>query len=348
MYMKSFINLQKLQPGDQVAVISPSAGLPGLFPWVQDLGLERLQDIFQLVPKEYPTTRQMGSTLEDRARDIMAAFSDPQNKAVFASIGGEDQIKLIKLLDPKVLTDSPKPFFGYSDNTHLHNFLWSLGIPSYYGGGIMTEFAFQQEIPTMNIKYLRQALFESGELEVDASAEYCDIGLDWSVKENLSKPRQFEPNDGLQWNGKGSAEGVLWGGCVESLIVQCTTEKYLPSKQDLEGTILFIETAEDLPEAWIVEYLLTGFGERGWLDVFQAVLVGRPKAWEFDKPNNAEQKAAYKKQQRDTVVRTIREYNTTIPIVQNLDFGHTAPQIVMPYGRAAKVDASSQKITLTY
>ncbi len=346
--MKTFLKLPKLKPGDQVGIVSPSAGLPGLFPWVQDLGLERLQNVFQLTPKEYRTTRQMGSSLEDRAQDIMAAFSDQVNKAVFASIGGEDQIKLIKLLDPKVFTDNPKPFFGYSDNTHLHNFLWGLGIPSYYGGGIMTELAFQQKIPDLTIKYLNQALFETGELEVESSSEFNDIGLDWSAKENLDKPRQFEPNDGPQWDGNKSAEGILWGGCVESLIVQCSTEKYLPKQEDLEGTILFIETAEDIPDAWIIEYLLTGFGERGWFDVFQGVLVGRPKSWEFDKQNSPEQKVAYKKQQRETIVKTVREYNVNIPIVQNLDFGHTAPQIVMPYGGLARIDSTAHRIILTY
>ena len=346
--MKQFVSLSKLVAGDQVAVISPSAGLPGLFPWVQDLGLTRMRDVFSLVPKEYPTTREMGSSLEDRARDVMAAFSDPANKAVFASIGGADQIKLIKLLDPAVFLAHPKPFFGYSDNTHFHNFLWSLCIPSYYGGSVMTELGFQGHIPEITTKYLKHALFEKGSVAADISADYNDIGLDWSAQENLDEQRIFEPNDGGFWDGDVNAEGTLWGGCVESLIVQCSTGIYLPSSDDLEGTILFIETAEDIPEHWIVEYLLTGFGERGWFDKFQAVLVGRPKAWEFNKQLDTDQKADYRQAQRETVLKTIRVYNKSIPIVQNLDFGHTAPQIALPYGSTARLDASSQQIYLSY
>lgn len=61
--MKHFQTLPKLSPGDQVGIISPSAGLPGLFPWVQDLGLERMRDIFGLIPVEYPTTRMMNASL---------------------------------------------------------------------------------------------------------------------------------------------------------------------------------------------------------------------------------------------------------------------------------------------
>jgi len=346
--MKQFQKLSKLSKGDQVAVISPSAGLPQVFPWVQDLGLERMRDVFGLEPIEYPTTRVMGSSLEDRAKDVMAAFADPKNKAVFASIGGSDQVKLIKHLDPAVFINNPKPFFGYSDNTHLHNFLWNLGIPSYYGGGVMNQFGMNNKMFDITVNSLNHALFEEGEFELEVSHEYNDEGMDWSVKENLGKRRKLDKNIGQVWDGEKDTEGVLWGGCVESLIVQSSTSKYLPKDEDLESVVLFLETAEDIPEHWIIEYLLTGFGERGWLDKFQAVLVGRPKAWEFDKQNNKETKEKYAEEQRKTVVEVVRQYNPTIPIVQNLDFGHTDPQVVLPNGGKVRVVGSQKKIHISY
>ena len=346
--MKQFVKLPKLKPCDQVAVISPSAGLPGLFPWVQDLGLGRLKDVFGLVPKEYPTTRQMNSSLEDRASDITDAFKDPTNKAVIALIGGDDQIKLLKYLDPQVFLDNPKPFFGYSDNTHLHNFLWKLGIPSYYGGSIMTQYAMQDGMHDFTVEYLKKTFFEGGETELKASKEFNDEGLDWSDKENLTKQRKMEPNDGWQWDGTKDAKGTLWGGCIESLVEEFTVGKYLPADDDLTGTVLFLESAEDIPDPWIVEYLLTGMGERGWFNKFQAVLVGRPKAWEFNKQKTMQEKEIYRKTQREVVLKTIRQYNKQIPVIQNLDFGHTDPQIVLPMGQMAKIDSTNQKITLSY
>jgi len=346
--MKQFIKLPKLKKGDQVAIISPSSGLPAIFPWVQDLGISRLKDIFGLLPKEYPTTRRMGSSLVDRSKDVMDAFSDTENKAVFTSIGGDEQIKLIKYLDPQVFLNNPKPFFGFSDNTHLHNFLWNLGIPSYYGGAIMTQLAFQGQMNQMTINSLNHALFDDGEYELEVADNYCDEGLDWSVKENLTKTRKMEPNDGLIWDGDTNAEGILWGGCVDSMVVQTAAEKYLPKTEDLENTVLFIETSEDMPDHWIIEYVLTGFGERGWFDKFQAVLVGRPKAWEFDKQNNAKEKAEYRSLQRETVLKTVREYNKSIPIVQNIDFGHTDPQVLLPNGGKIKINTTEKKILLSY
>lgn len=178
--MDAYITLPKLQKGDKVAVLSPSNGLPELFPWVQDLGLGRLRTVFSLEPVEYPTTRRMGSSLQDRASDIMAAFGDPSIKAIIASVGGEDQIKLLKLLDPEIIKSNPKPFFGFSDNTHLHLYLSNLGIPSYYGGCIMTQFAMQQNMMDLTIESLNKALFDGGTLETSGSATYNDIGLDWA------------------------------------------------------------------------------------------------------------------------------------------------------------------------
>lgn len=346
--MKQFIKLPKLSQGDQVAVVSPSNGLPGLFPWVQDLGLQRLQDVFGLVPQEYPTTRIMGASLEDRARDVMAAFADPANKAVIASIGGWDQIRLIKYLDPRVFLDNPKPFFGYSDNTHLHNFLWTLGIPSYYGGSMLTQYAMQGGMHDITVRSLRHALFEEGEFELEVAAEYNDETLDWADRENLGKNRKMEPNIGLVWDGSQDAEGILWGGCVESLIGQSAAAKYLPPDSDMDGVVLYLETSENIPGHWVMQKLLTGFGERGWLDKFQAVLVGRPKAWNPDKQKTAAEKAAYSEKQRKTVVDTIRFYNQDIPIVQNLDFGHTDPQVMLPSGHTVRMQAAQHKIFLQY
>jgi muramoyltetrapeptide carboxypeptidase LdcA involved in peptidoglycan recycling len=212
----------------------------------------------------------------------------------------------------------------------------------------MTNLGMNVEMFPMTVASIKNALFVGEEYDVKASKQYNDIGLDWSDKSNLELPRTMEQNDGLYWDGEGMIEGTLWGGCVESLIFQSTVGKYLPQDNDLDGVVLFIETAEDIPEAWIPAYLLRGFGEKGWFDRIKAVIVGRPKAWEFDKPNAAEQKARYRKEQREEIVSSIRQYNKTIPIIQNLDFGHTDPQILLPNGGKIKIDTEGKTIKLVF
>ena len=48
--MKQFLSLQKLSRGDQVGIVSPSSDLAAQFPWVYDLGIKRLKEVFQLKP----------------------------------------------------------------------------------------------------------------------------------------------------------------------------------------------------------------------------------------------------------------------------------------------------------
>ena len=346
--MKNLIKLQKLNKGDKVSIISPSADLAGRWPWVLDLGLKRLRDNLDLIPKEHTYTRKLNTSLEERAKDIMDAFTDPETKAVIATIGGQDQIKLLKYLDKKVLLDNPKPFFGFSDNTHLGNFLWNLGIPSYYGGCILTQYAFEQGMQDYTLEYLKHAFFDTDEFELKRSDEYNDITNDWANKESLSIPRSMEPNEKWDWDGDRDAEGTLWGGCLESMVVQSATQIYMPENDDLEGTILFIESADGNTKPWIAEYVLTGFGERGWFNKFQAVLVGRPKAWELDLKINQEEKEKYREEQREIILKVVREYNKKIPVVQNLDFGHTDPQAVLPKGGKARIVNNQKKIFLSY
>lgn len=94
--------------------------------------------------------------------------------------------------------------------------------------------------------------------------------------------------------------------------------------------------------------MLVGLGERGWFSQLSGVMIGRPKAWDFTQQNTVEQKANYRKDQRETVVSVIREYNETILIVQNVDFGHTDPQIVLPVGRKATLSPKRNIISLDY
>lgn len=346
--MKSTTRFKKLQSGDKVAILSPSNGLPELFPWVQDLGLERLHSIFDLEPIEYPTTRRMGSSLEDRATDIMSAFSNPDIKAIFASIGGNDQIQLIKLLDKDIIKKNPKPFFGFSDNTHLHILLSSLGIPSFYGGSIMTQFAMHNAMLPETIDSLRAALFTHEPLTFTGSENYNEIGIDWANKDLLHTERQFEQNEGLIWDGGKKVSGWLFGGCMESFVAQSASEIYLPDTADMSEAVLFLESAENIPPHWLIRYLMIGLGERGWLSQISGLMIGRPKAWDFSAQNDALWRKKYRETQRQTIIQAVRQYNADLTIVQNVDFGHTDPQIVLPIGRTATLDPAKNQITLEY
>ena len=339
-----FAKLNKLKKGDKVAILSPSFAAPGVWPHVYELGLKRLREVFELVPVEFPATRKVGASKEERSADLIAAFENEEIKAIITTLGGDDQVTYVKNLPSAPFTNNPKPFFGYSDNTHFMNFLWQNGVPSYYGGALFTQFARQGKMDEYTIKYLKHALFEEGEFEISASETFNDIALGWDDVENLKKERFYEQNEGWAWNGSINTEGVTWGGCVESIDEILRHGINIPSLENFEDTILMLETSEEIPSADYVRRVCRALGERGILSRVKGILVGRPKAWEFDKQWSSEEKKKYKSKQRETIVEIIRQYNKQAPIIQNMDFGHTDPQIPFPYGKKVRINSENKKI----
>jgi len=338
-----------LQPGDKVAVLSPSWAAPGVFPNVQDLGLARLREHLQLEPVEYPTTRKVGATPQQRAADIHAAFADPQIKAVMASIGGSDQLKVLRYLDPVVLQANPKAFFGYSDNTNLLIYLWNLGITGFYGGSTMVHLARPGRLHPTTLESLRSALFEPGEVTLSPVAEMTDENPSWEDPTALETELPMRPGPGWVWAGEQrSVTGPTWGGCLEILDMHLRAGTYLLEPEMYAGCVLLLETSEEMPGSEYVYRVLMGMGERGLLRQFAAVAVATPKAWDREVGQPVAERTRFAEDQRAAMLRALDEYNPGVPTVFGLDFGHTDPQVVIPYGGSMTVDGIGRTVTVTY
>ncbi len=340
----------KPSPGDRVAVISPSSGLPGLFPLPYELGLERLRKEYGLEPVEYPATRTMGSTPQERADDIHAAFADPDIKAVIASIGGDDQITVLPLLDRELIRANPKPFFGMSDNTNLLAFLHGSGIVAYHGTSVMCELGRPGAMHPQTAESLRAALFTSGPYELRPAGRWRDIDRDWADPATFDAEPETRPGTGWTWvNADRVVEGRSWGGCLEILGRLLTADREIAHDlSEYQGGVLLLETSEDLPSAKEVFSTLRTMGERGLLGRFSALLMGRPKTWSFERPNSSEEAARYVSAQREAVLRAMSVHAPDATIVLDVDFGHTDPQLVIPYGGVVRVDGPARRITVTY
>ena len=339
----------KPRPGDKVAILSPSAGLPGLFPLPYELGLERLREEFGLVPVEYPTTRTMGSTPQQRAADIHAAFADPEIKAVIASIGGSDQITVLPHLDRELIRANPKPFFGYSDNTNLLLFLRNLGIVSYHGGSVMVQLGRPGALQPLTGQSLRAALFGSGEYELRPSAEVGDVTGRWGDPETFAAEPPMAAGEGWIWhNADQVVEGTGWGGCLEILAWLLMADREIRPVEEYAGQVLYLETSEEMPSAEEVYRILRNMGERGLLRQFSAVLVGRAKSWSLQQPLEPAAAQDYRKAQRESVLRALGEYAPQALVVFDVDLGHTDPQLVIPCGGRIRVDGPARRITVQY
>ncbi|MFA9504568.1 S66 peptidase family protein [Natrinema sp. H-ect1] len=338
--MPSPIHPPPAQPGDTVAILAPSSMVANED--CIDIAVERLRSRFDLEPVLYETAQQNGEYLREhpreRAADVMRAFEDPDISAAIAVFGGDDQLRILKHLDPDILRENPTRFFGYSDNCNLSLYLWNLGIVSYSGGQVMPDLACDPELHSYTAEYLRRAFFEERLGELHPASEWSDRFYDFDTGE----PREWFDNHGWEWYGPSTTvEGRLWGGCFEIISWHLQTERYVPDTSDLEGAVLVLETADDAPDAERIGWTLMCMGERRLLQQFDAVLVGRPATFAAD-VNREEYCAA----QREAILEQIERYNPGIPLVFGLDYGHTDPCIPLPLGADVTVDATKERISV--
>ena len=342
------LSAPKLNAGDRVAVLSPSFAAPGFAPAVHEQAMRRLTSATGLIPVEFPTTRKLGSSPEERAADINAAFADPSIRAILATIGGDDQITVVPHLDEAAVRANPKIFVGYSDNTNLLNWLWSLGIRGYYGGSTQVHLGAGPGADDVHLASLRAALLTGGELEITDPGESEDFGPDWLEPRALVEYGDREPTEPWTWTGPGrTVSGYTWGGCIE-VLDQLAIADRLPSVDALRGTILILETSELLAPADWVKRWVRALGERGVLGAVDGVLVARPPVSSHGQVPAAAERARLRAAQRDVVSTEIARYNPAAVVCIGVPFGHTRPQWILPYGGRIQLDGEARTVTASY
>lgn len=347
---EEFVTPPPLEPGDRVAVVAPSSGSAHNAPHVLDLALERLRETFDLEPVVYPSARQSDAFLRDhpraRAADLHTAFRDAEISGVFATIGGWEQVRVLRHFDPAVARAHPTRFFGMSDNTNLNLALWNAGVVSYNGAQLMNELGVPGVLPEYTERYCRRAFFEASLGALEPSDVWTDepTGF-WADPSLRDTEPESQENGGWRWAGGDTpVSGRLWGGCRAIVEWQLATDRYLPGPEALEGAILCLEMAEDLPSPTNVAGTLVCLGERGLLGRFDGVLLGRVPGRSFQSEPPTEERAAYRRRVREAVVEWVGEYNSEAPVVCGLDWGHTNPVAPFPIGGEVAIDPGKESI----
>jgi muramoyltetrapeptide carboxypeptidase LdcA involved in peptidoglycan recycling len=340
---------RKVSVGERVAVVSPSFAAPAAYPEVHELAMRRLRDEIGVVPVEYPTTRRLGATPEDRAADLMSAFCDPGIAAVMATVGGDDQIALLRHLDADLVAAHPKAFFGYSDNVNLLNWLWNLGVAGYHGGSTMVHLGRGGGLHAVSAGSLRAALFDGGDLRLHPLERFSEEPNHWSDPRAVLEPGPDVESPGWSWHQPHQVvTAPTWGGDLEILHWNLAVGRWIRPVEDYAGCVLIAETDEEMPSAESVFRMLRNAGERGLLEQFPVVIWGVPKATDRDKPRAMAERDTYRAQQQEAVLRAFGDYNPSAMIVFGVDIGHTDPQWVLPYGGLVTVDGPNRSITAHY
>lgn len=339
------IKPRKLQPGDTVAAISLSWGGPGTFPHRYEAGKQQLQEEFGLKVIETPHALCDDAWLYNnpkaRAEDLMNAFADPSIKAIISTIGGDDSIRILPYLDLDAIRSNPKIFMGFSDTTITHLACFKAGLVSFYGPSIMAGFGENAELFPFMVEAVRKAIFSStpiGEVSPNAGGWTVEA-LDWAKPENQSRKRSLNPSTGWKFmQGKGIRQGHLLGGCIEVLDFLRGADLW-PESAAWQDAILFVETSEEAPPPHLVKYILRSYASMGILKQLSGILFGRPGG------NIPVEKF---KEYDDVIFQVVTEEEglSGLPIITNMDFGHTDPVFVLPYGVQAEIDCEAQQFRI--
>lgn len=112
--------MKKLQQGDKIALIAPSAQIGGIekiqkgLDFLKSIGLEPV-----FAPHLYNVRRYMAGTDEERADDVNWAFADNEIKAVFCVRAAAGAARILPYLDYEFIKKNPKPLVGFCDNAAL-------------------------------------------------------------------------------------------------------------------------------------------------------------------------------------------------------------------------------------
>jgi len=235
-----------LAPGDRVAVIAPSSSVAGDVqrPRVEG-GIARLRGWgLEVVEGEHLWDSDPDSELagrdEDRAADLVAAWTDPDIAAVICARGGYGVQRLLQVLPTHTLaTGGGKWLVGFSDVTPLlHRICAEAGLQSIHGP--MVAGLSDGEEP--GIESLRAVLFD-------------EVG-NAPVLTGLTSWRE------------GEASGHLVGGNVALLAASVGTGDLLPAA----AGIAFLEDVGQ--HAFVLDRSLTQLLRAGWFHGVGGVLLG--------------------------------------------------------------------------
>ncbi len=316
----------KLKTGDEVRIIAPSRSNAIISKETRDIANKRFAEMgLKLTFGRHIEESDdfVSSSIESRIKDIHDVFTDKNVKAVLTVIGGFNCNQLLKYIDWEIIKNNPKIFCGYSDITILNNaMLAKTGLVSYSGPHYST---FGQKLHfDYTLEYFKKCLMSDVPFEIKPSESWSDDA--WYINQ---KERNLIKNDGFLIINEGKALGTLLGANLCTLNLLQGTE-YFP---DLEDSILFIEDDEESKRHHFDRVLQSLIHQSSFKGV-KGIVIGR-----FQNKSEIPDDILIK------IIKTKKELSN-LPVIANVDFGHTSPMITFPVGGEAGLEVDNGKIKL--
>ncbi|WPB95830.1 S66 peptidase family protein [Streptomyces malaysiensis] len=321
--MPAILRPRALRSGDLVVVTAPSGQLePGEEPLLARgvAILERMGFRVRVSPMVNPARNRWwaSGTPAEQADELNVLLRDPEVRAIVAHTGGQAAIGYLDLIDLDAIRADPKPILGYSDISLLHMALHAkTGLVGFHAD--IATHGFGSDWYTLGDEARRSEL----------------VDLYTRVLTKAEAPGVLPAMGAWETWRPGRAQGPLFGGLLNRLVLLQGTP-FAPAAERFEGAMLFWEEVQR-PVSRIWNDLHT-LRLSGVLDRIAGMVVGIPT--EVTPYEGGGERADL----RDVVLDVLAQRD--IPVLAQVDFGHTSPNLPLPLGVRAHVDADNRTLSL--
>jgi muramoyltetrapeptide carboxypeptidase len=317
--MTSILRPKALRPGDLVAIVPTSGGLDKDEAPLYERGVEVLQEMgFVVRPSPLVDLDRSwwwaAATPAEVAEDLNRHLRDPDVRAIFSLTGGRMTLSYLDLIDVEAIRADPKPLLGMSDISALHLAIHGrTGLVSLHSD--LVTFGFGEAWD-----------------EVDDARRGQLVDLYRRVLTEESALGPLPASGPWELWRSGRAEGPLIGGMLNRLVRVLAGSSALLDRFD--GAILFWEEA--FTSTSVVWNDLHVLRRAGVFERIAGMVVGRPFEVEPTPPGPVALS--------EIVLEVLG--NRQIPVLGDADVGHAGPNLPMPLGVRAEVDADALTLSL--
>ena len=293
----------RLRKGDLIGIISP-ASTPSAQEKI-DLGVRYLERLGYRVKIGKHVMAQHGylaGTDEQRAEDLNDMLRDRAVRAIFAVRGGYGTPRLLHLVDYRAVRRDPKIVVGYSDLTGLQLALYRrAGLVTFSGPMVAVE------------------MWDS----IDPFTEEHF----WSVITSPARIGPLKNPDGelLTPYNRGKASGRLLGGNF-SLLASLLGTRFMPN---LRHAILVLEDVDEAPHR--VDRMFAQLYHAGITTAINGLVLG---TFTDCVPSDPTKPHLTISQVIEDAIQRVR-----CPVLSNLQYGHIAKKLTLPFGVEALLDS---------
>ena len=323
------IKPKALRKGDVIGIVSPSSDITR-FPRRTQRSVEYLEKVgyrVRLMPNALQSDGYSGGSIEQRVDDIHNAFVDDEITAIICSTGGLTANALLPYLDYDLIRSNPKIFCGYSDISTLLMVITSrANLVTFHGPTLLPSFGdFEGSVP-FTFEQFEQILSSKQPVGVLPTAGTYTIDNQFWDKEDIGPLKMTKAPGLISLGSDRKVEGLLFGGNLQTFASLVHEEDFF----DLQGSILFLEE-EGLSTEWYERFFIE-IERSGVFDLINGLVIAKPSG-SFKENNEA-------KRSLNMVLKDLgAKYD--LPILANVDCGHTKPILTLPLGVLASMDTVS-------